>query len=209
MRAIRSIRLKWASPFELRAFVQDLTGRETGGVFAAYLDVEYDPTLVAVGGSIIHSATYGQGPSGNVAIPGLIDEVGSFDGLDALGPSEYLLFTVPMTGSAAGNVSFVADPADLSPAHDVLVYGTVEVVPGEDPTPVIPPDRVAYVGTTLQVGEVFVPVAVDDAYETVAGEELIVDTLDGVLANDTDPGGATLTAIRGRRAGQWCPSAEQ
>ena len=39
-------------PFQLRAYVQDLTGRSNGGVFAAYLDVEYDASVIFVSGNI-------------------------------------------------------------------------------------------------------------------------------------------------------------
>ncbi len=178
-------------PFQLRGFVQDLTGREKGGVFAAYLDVEYDATVVSVNGNIIHSSTYGNAVSGSTATPGLIDEVGSIDGLTPLGTNELLLFTVPMTSSAAGSVSFAPNPADVRPAHDVLVYG----VPTGEPNSVVAPDRITFIGTTLQVGQVTNPVAQNDQYQTPEGQILVVTAQDGVLKNDTNSAGGILTAV--------------
>lgn len=178
-------------PFQLRAYVQDLTGRTNGGVFAAYLDVEYDASVIFVSGNISHSPSYGNAKSGDIATPGLIDEVGSIDGLTPLGPDELLLFTVPMASSTSGAVTFTPNAADVRPAHDVLVFG----VPTGEPNSVVAPDRITFIGTTLQVGQVSNPVAGNDQYQTPQGQTLVVTAANGVLKNDTNTAGGTLSAV--------------
>ena len=88
--------------FLLQGFVQDLTPA-MGGVFAAYLDVVYPGTAATVQGTITFGADFPNGQSGSTSVAGLVDEVGAFDGLDRLGGTEALLFSVPMQASQAGN----------------------------------------------------------------------------------------------------------
>jgi VCBS repeat-containing protein len=176
--------------FIVRGFVTDLTGRADGGVFAAYLDVNYDQGLVAVDGPISYGDDYPNDHSGNTDTAGVINEVGAFDGFDPLGTAERLLFSIPMTSTAPGAVTFDADPADVLPRHDVLVFG----IPEGETSPTVPSDKIMYVDATLTVGGDSQPVAVDDSYETSAGTLLTVDAENGVLANDTDPNGDPLTA---------------
>ena len=184
--------------FVLRGYVQDLTDRETGGVFAAYFDVLYDETIVSVDGGLEFSATYSNVKSGDLSVAGVMDEVGAIDGLTPLGPDEFLLFSVQMNADADGSVDFVSAPAgetnrgeDVSQLHAMLVYlGNDIGLPGDVPT-----DRVAYMSTTLSVGEeVEAPQAVDDSYQVDAGTALIRGADDGVLSNDVFSGAAPLTA---------------
>jgi VCBS repeat-containing protein len=174
--------------FELRGYVQDLRGLATGGVFAAYMDVTYDPTLVEVTGAITHAPLYQNGRSGSTATAGLVDEVGSFDGLTALGPDEQLLFSIPMqAGTVSGTVNFLGDPADIRPAHDVLLYGEVTAVPSTE---------ILFTNTTLTVGDggSVTPVTEVDSYDGTEDTLLNVTAAEGVLANDTVAGGGALTA---------------
>ena len=106
----------------LRGYVQDLRKTGATGVFAAYLDVNYPSNTTTVTGPISYGPDYDNGQSGSTATSGLIDEVGAFDGLDRLGPSELLLFSLPMRASQAGSVTFIPSPADLLPQHNVLLY---------------------------------------------------------------------------------------
>ncbi len=183
--------------FVLQAYVTDLTGRDNGGVFAAYADIEYPNDQVAVAGDIIYNSApdvpfgpYGNGKSGDTSTPGLIDEVGAFDGIAPLGPSEIWIFSVPMTAVGNGMATFVPSAADDSPLHDVLVYGDE----GEGLNGRIPPDRISFMSTELIVGTVDTPIARDDLYDAVVNETLVVDA-PGVLENDEDPLGGTLTAM--------------
>ncbi len=49
-----------------------------GGVYAAYVDVTFDPSVVSVDGPITHGPQYANFPSGDTSTPGSLDEVGSF-----------------------------------------------------------------------------------------------------------------------------------
>ena len=70
---------------------------------------------------------------------GYFDNIGGFSsggelgiGLEPLGLSEYLLFSVPMRADNVGHLSFVGHESGSYPAHDVLVYGLDEPVPARD-----------------------------------------------------------------------------
>ncbi len=109
--------------FLLNVLAQDL--RETGkGIFAAYLDIEYSSELVVPDGPLVHSATYPHAVSGDLTQLGRIDEAGGTDGVRPLGRSEYLLLQVPFQALQSGSASFTSDPADESPVHDILVFGS-------------------------------------------------------------------------------------
>jgi hypothetical protein len=150
---INSIRA--GSQFELRGYVQDLrTPNSQSGVFAAYQDILYDRNLVAVQTSTsglgfqIEFATgpngYSNGKSGDIRIPGLINEVGSFqDSASPLGTSELLQFSVRMRATTPGVARFIADPADISPFHDSLLYS--------DPRNKVPYDQISYLPAELVI----------------------------------------------------------
>ncbi|MCA9218119.1 MAG: hypothetical protein KDB27_33840 [Planctomycetales bacterium] len=114
------------SDFFLQAYVQDLRTNATG-VNAAFLDVNYSSVLAEATGSIVYGADYPNARSG-VADFGLLDEIGGSGGIDRLDGAERLLFSVPMTALAEGTVEFISTPADLSPAHDVLLYDVNEAI---------------------------------------------------------------------------------
>ncbi|MEL6110451.1 MAG: PKD domain-containing protein [Planctomycetota bacterium] len=107
--------------FLLQAFVEDVRA-DAQGVFAAYLDVNYDAPLLTVDGPISYGESYPNVQLGETSLDGLIDEAGAVDGLFPLGPGEFLLFSVPMTADEIGMASFASDLADL-PGNDVLVFG--------------------------------------------------------------------------------------
>ena len=180
--------------YTLSAYVQDLSGRPAAeaGVFAAYLDVLFDSNLTTVSGDLTYGSDYQNGKTGDTTVPGIIDEVGAFDGFSPLGPDELLLFSAPMMASSAGSVTFDADPADVFPAHESLLFGILD---GQSDGSVAI-DKIMYVDTTLQIGATVEtkPIAGDDAYQTDQDLTLVVSTINGVLTNDTDPNGDTLTA---------------
>ena len=125
--------LKVGDNFLLRGQVSDLRSLPSGqaGVFAAYLDVLYNSSLVAITGPITYT-TYQNAESGDTTTPGAIDEVGASDGFTPLGPAEQLLFSLPLRATAFGMATFTADPAQLLPQHDVLEYGSNNPVPTSD-----------------------------------------------------------------------------
>lgn len=130
------------SSFVLNVYVKDLRD-SAEGVFSAYLDILFDASLVAVNGSITHGSVYSNGTSGDVSVDGIVDEAGGFaTSLTGSGGSESLLMSIPFRALSAGNVSFVADSADLSPSHDVGVYGSNDAVPAS---------LTRYLGTSLEI----------------------------------------------------------
>lgn len=143
------------SQFELRGYVQDIRVPNTqSGVFAAYQDILYDRNLVNVQtspsglGFQIEFATgpngYSNGKSGDIRIPGLINEVGSFqDSASPLGTSELLQFSIRMRANTPGVAKFIADPADISPFHDSLLYS--------DPRNKVPYDQISYIPAELVI----------------------------------------------------------
>ena len=117
--------------FQLRVYVTDVRPADAEGVFSAYLDVLYDSALATVSGPVVHTDTYPNLPSGDTSQPGLVDELGGFDGLNPLGSSEYLLAIVPFAASAHGMLTFTGESADILPMHDVLFFGAMDPVPSE------------------------------------------------------------------------------
>lgn len=127
--------------FQLRGFVQDLrTAGPNLGIFAAYEDILYSSNLVSVNASSTNDPNLGFevsfGPDynrvreGNIRTAGLINELGAVSTGDLpLGTEEKLLFTINLTANSTGLAQFIADPADISPLHDVLTYEPVEPVP--------------------------------------------------------------------------------
>jgi subtilisin family serine protease len=138
--------------FVLVATVQDLRPfQPVAGVFAAYLDILYDRDVVLpnldgnnnLGFDITFGADYGNGPSGTAFLPGIIDEVGTFETADGpLGDGPLELFRIAFTANEVGEATFAGDPADASPTHDVLLF--------EPPAPVSPAD-IRYGFTSVSV----------------------------------------------------------
>lgn len=114
--------------FSVNVYVEDVRS-EPRGVWAAYLDVLYAHELVSVGGPLEFGPDYSNGQSGDVSVPGILNEAGAFDGINPLGGGRFLLFTIPFKGDAIGRVVFTVDAAEETPAHDVLVFGSNMAVP--------------------------------------------------------------------------------
>lgn len=113
--------LEEGAEFQLVVTVEDLRENATG-VFAAYLDIQFDATLAEVAGPIVYGDEFTNGVSGGLDVPGLIDELGAFGGMDRLGPGEHLLATIPMIAIGSGQLAFSGDQADVLPTHDCSVY---------------------------------------------------------------------------------------
>lgn len=163
--------------FLIRAYVRDVRPNAKG-VFAAYLDVDYNPTFVSVAdANIMYGDPYENGKSGDLSEPGLIDEVGAFAGFTQTGAAEKLLFSVRMKADRAGQVQFIGTRAG-GVGHDVLVYGT------DDP---IDWDAVNIVPTTLLITSGLT--AVNDLYNV---DEDSAGTTLNVLVNDVNETGGAL-----------------
>ena len=169
-------------PLRLRAWVQDVRDEffPARGVFAAYLDVMFDPDQVLplvdgdlpLGFEIDFGDEFQDPGTGDVLEPGVINEVGSFQiTFGPLGPNEFVLFDIPFDVAgpqAAGDhyevsfqsvknlldvlandepliwtTQFTADPADISPDSDVLLF---------EPPVVVPHDEIDFSGASVDIG---------------------------------------------------------
>ncbi len=136
--AISSIEV--GNQFFLEGYVEDLRSTPLG-VFSAYLDVLYDSTLVSLDGPVQFSGPYQDGQSGDLTVPGLLDEVGAFDGVTPLGAGEMLLFRVPGTAKALGQADFHPNKAEGFD-HEVLLY---------QQSTALPPSSIEFVGTSFDM----------------------------------------------------------
>lgn len=143
--------------FQLRSYVRDLRSTATPqpprpGVFAAYQDVLFSSNLVTVDPALapffrsdFAGSVYRQGKAGDVFVPGLINEIGSFQDntSDPLGFPERLQWVLNFTaGSSLGTARFTGDPADIKPFHDTLLF---------DPTVPLLTNQIRYTSTSVQI----------------------------------------------------------
>src|SRR5205085_8831732 len=94
-----------------------------------YADINWDSSKATATGSIQYGSVYSNGHDASALGSGEIDDGGGFSGsLSPLGGGLIEVFSVPMRATQSGEVTFTASPADVFPAHDVLVYGFNGVV---------------------------------------------------------------------------------
>ena len=116
-------------PFVLNVYAADLRSTPQG-VFAVYLDLFYDSSLVSLTGEPTFSADFANARSGDTSSGGLIDEIGAFTtAISSAGIAESLLASVPFKADAAGIAEFFGDPADDIPFHEVLLFGEDDAIP--------------------------------------------------------------------------------
>ena len=131
--------------FILHVYAQDLRPSPLG-VFAAYLDIQWDAALATVTGPIQHTPDYSNGRSGNIkATGGAIDDVGGFAWMRESGSGQRELLSVSMQVLASGSISFTISAAGLSPAYDTLLFGFNKAVL---------PDDIHFGSATLNVNSV-------------------------------------------------------
>ncbi len=175
--------------FVLVVFTRDLR-TPSRGVFSAYMDILWDSTKAAVNGPITYGSEYPTQQSGNTATPGLIDEVGAVSVTNEIGQGLHELFRVPLIATGSGNLIFVADPADVLPAHDVTIHGESEAVN----------DEVRFGSASITINATFN--AVNDTFNV--NEDSSATTLNP-LANDTSIGGninvLTISAVGATSSG--------
>ncbi|MBM4093947.1 MAG: tandem-95 repeat protein, partial [Planctomycetes bacterium] len=170
------------SQFLAKVYVQDQRAVPRG-VFAAFLDVFYDTSLVSLDGSLIFGSDYPNNRKGDTLAAGVINEAGAVGGFNELGGSEYLLLTVPFRAIKPGVATISTDPADLHPQNDILTYDVVTVGP----------DDVSYGMATLTVNVAFH--LENDLFNV---DEDSINTSLNVLGNDdltAASGNALITAV--------------
>ncbi|MFO0913885.1 MAG: Ig-like domain-containing protein [Pirellulales bacterium] len=175
------------SSFLIQAIVDDQRPDFTtdGGVFSAFMDVLFNPALVAPNGDIVFSSTYPNQRTGAVTSLGVYDEVGAVDGLSPLGTEPKLLFELPFFAKTAGTALFESDPADGA-ISDTLLYNS------DNP---LTPDQIGFGNFSILITEGGRPIAQNDSYTLAEDTTLVVSAEDGVLKNDSDPEDDPLTAV--------------
>ena len=168
--------------FLVLAYVQDIR-TPAEGVFAAYVDVRYDQSLVTSLATSISDITFGDtyqnGKSGFFTTPGLLDEVGAFANIfSPIGGDKYLLFAAPFRADQEGEMTFTPEPA-TDMGREVLVFG--------ESTPVAE-NAITFVSATLTVDSGLS--AQPDLFNV---DEDSVDFPLDVLDNDTNETGASVT----------------
>jgi hypothetical protein len=129
-------------PFVLHVFAQDLRAVPQG-VYAAYLDIEWDSAKANVIGGLQFSALYCNGRSGDTVVAGTLDEAGSFSAsMEEVGGGALEVFSVLMQATGVGDLQFTTNPADEAKSHDVLMYGE---------NGRIDPDRITYGSATVAI----------------------------------------------------------
>jgi cyclophilin family peptidyl-prolyl cis-trans isomerase len=156
---------------------------DRSGIFAAFADVFFDPTLVRpVPGSVIeYSDLAATAPRGGTFLVGQIDELGS--AVAAFSPTslqETLLATVRFEAIGAGSVNFLSDPVE-NELSEVLLFGVNEL---------ILPSQTEYRSASLAIGQNFI---VDNDAFSVA-ENTGATTLD-VLDNDSVVSGSATLSV--------------
>ncbi|TVS12881.1 MAG: tandem-95 repeat protein [Planctomycetaceae bacterium] len=170
--------------FWVMAYVEDMRV-PAEGVFAAYVDVRYDPTLVTNLATSLSDVVFGDlyqnGVSGIFTTPGLLDEIGAFGPMSPVGGGKKMLFAVPFRAEEGGQTTFVLEPSD-SVGREVLAFGRNEPVPW---------NAITFVDAPLNVESGLM--AVDDLFNV--DEDSINFPLD-VLQNDENETGLPVEIIQ-------------
>lgn len=179
--------------FIVKVLVQDLrSGDLADGVFSAFTDILFDSNVIEpiATDPINHGTQYNSVPSGDVATPGVVNELGGvtkdlFTNLDG---DPRVLAEVTFRAKVAGNPALRLDPAD-STLNENLLY--------EDTTPVTN-SKISYGTSNFAVGANFALVNDTFNFDEDSGVKVLT-----VLSNDTVSGGdvLTITAVGPRSGG--------
>lgn len=114
--------LRAGDDFILHVWSQDQRPNPKG-IFAAYLDVNWNSDLAVTTGEIKNGDRFFNGKSGDLSEIGAIKEAGGFGGMAQSNGSHYEVFSVPMRAISTGMLSLVASPAADIHAHAILAHG--------------------------------------------------------------------------------------
>jgi hypothetical protein len=113
--------------FLIGLYAEDLSPKPNG-VYSVYIDMVYDAGLMQLVSGPSFVTPFVNGQSGTTTEIGIIDEWGSFAGLQLTGSGPQLVSTAQFLATAAGSSLIGSGRADISPLHDVLVYGSNSTV---------------------------------------------------------------------------------
>lgn len=111
--------------FFVQLVVEDIRDNPEG-VFAAYVDLGFDPSVVTLGNPIDFSNRYSNAQHHETTAADELGEVGAFaSNSSPAGAGEFVVFSVPFTaGSGSGEVNLSIDGADVIPERASLLYGS-------------------------------------------------------------------------------------
>lgn len=119
--------------YELIAFTKDITPASASvnpdGVFAAYIDVQFDPMRLQVDGLIVHGAEYNSSASGDTTLPGRILGAGGIGSLSAKGPGTLEIFRIPLMAVESGPIDIMLAPPTDQTQQATFRYGLNDVIP--------------------------------------------------------------------------------
>lgn len=167
--------------FKVRVLLEDLRGFGATGVFATYVDVLFDSTIIEpiATNPISHPDPYTNDQSGTTTTAGLIDELGAFSATTSrLGADPRILSEITFTAKASGNPNLRTESPD-DVGNDILLF---------DETAAVPFSRVSFGASNVVVGANFTLVNDLFNFDEDSGAHAL-----NVLNNDTTSGGAVLT----------------
>ena len=118
-------------------------GIDFAGAFSGYMDLLFDRSKVQAFGPIVFGSQYQDNRSGFGGTPGLIDEIGAAHLASTSPGNPAIVFTKEFLTVGSGVAQFIADPADVSPAHDITAF-IVDPNPLNSKVQPIPPSQVYY-----------------------------------------------------------------
>lgn len=118
--------------FVLHVWAQD-TRNDARGVFAAYLNLNWDTSLAALAGDTVHGEHFSNEKNDGKAAAGSLNRVGGFGDGILTKADRNEVFSVPMRATAAGELSIATSSApDVIPFFSILEYGVDGRVPDSD-----------------------------------------------------------------------------
>lgn len=155
--------------FFVDVLVEDVS-ETPAGVFSAFTDISFLPTLVSPNGVIVYNDFYAVNRSGDFNSLALVNEAGaSAQSLTPLGENPSMLMRIPFRADNVGTAFFTSSAADILPLHESSIYFRDEAVG---------PGLIRYGNTSVEIA---VFGAQDDAATVV---ENTTDNPIDVLAND-------------------------
>jgi len=115
--------------FVLHVWAQDIR-TDARGVFAAYLNLNWDSSLASRTGPTSHGEHFSNGKEDGEAAPGSLIHVCGFGGSSETMANRYEVFSVPMRATAAGELSIATSSAlDGTPIYSILEHGLDGAIP--------------------------------------------------------------------------------
>ncbi len=130
------------SQFQIEAFVTDISGNAVpivgtalaqGGVFEAEIDASYNTAFASIdpNATVTFGSNYVNSQVSDLSTPGQIIGTGAFAGLNALGPGNILLWSIPVTATAVGSETFTPS-AGTGSGNEIALYGNDTPIPSNE-----------------------------------------------------------------------------